>query len=77
MGRPRSPDKKTEAVQVRFSSEEKEAFDRLIESRNEELKKEGLTASAPNVIRWLVMREIEARGLSNPSPKSKKASREK
>ena len=67
MGRPKSATKKTEAVQIRLSTEELDNFGRLVESRAEELRNEGVDVTPPMVIRWLIAREVAARGLDKAS----------
>jgi hypothetical protein len=68
MGRPRidAAKKKTAAVQLRLSPEERERFDRLVEARQQELRPEGVEVTDAGVLRWLLLREVEARGLDRP-----------
>ena len=78
-GRPTSPEAKRHPVMVRMDDAEKNGLDRLVSSRNEELKAEHITLKGPDVIRWLIARELSARGLDKvpaevaapPAPKKK------
>ena len=65
MGRPRSASRKTDAIQIRLTPEEKQKFDRLVVARQEELRSEGVEVTGPMVIRWLITRELIARGLDD------------
>jgi hypothetical protein len=80
MGRPKSANKKTNTVQLRMDDAERAAFDRLVAARDEELSGEGLEITGPDVLRWLIKRELAARGLDktpaaapHPASKPKKA----
>jgi hypothetical protein len=68
VGRPKleTSARKSDAVQLRLSAEEREQFDRLVEARSEELRPEGVTVTAAGVLRWLVLRELAARGFGRP-----------
>ena len=68
MGRPRSASRKTDAIQIRLTPEEKQKFDRLVAARQEELRSEGVEVTGPMVIRWLITRELIARGLDKDEP---------
>ncbi len=62
-GRPVEPAAKRHPVQIRMDDDERAGLDRLVDSRNEELRAEHITLKGPDVIRWLIARELEARGL--------------
>ena len=62
-GRPTSPEAKRHPVMVRMDDAEKAGLDRLVDSRNAELKAEHITLKGPDVIRWLIARELTVRGL--------------
>ena len=68
MVRPRSTSPKTQAVQIRLTPEEKAAFDRLIASRAEELRGQGMDVTGASVIRWLIAEKVKERGLDQPLP---------
>lgn len=61
MGRPPEPDARTHAVMVRLNDQEHAALTKLVELRNEELAGQGVTIKPPDVLRWLVARELAAR----------------
>ncbi len=60
------------AVQVRFDAAEHAAFHRLVSARQRDLCAEGITVNASDVLRWLVAREVEARGLTGLSAKKER-----
>ena len=65
---PRSANRKTDAIQIRLSPEEKRKFDRLVVARQQELRSEGVDVTGPMVIRWLITRELIARGFDKDEP---------
>lgn len=62
-GRPKDPNARDRAVMIRMTEDERANLEALVVARNEELRSEGLRVKAPDVIRWLVQREVTARGL--------------
>lgn len=71
--------RKSDAVQLRLTSEERALFDLLVAARTEELRPEGVTATDAGVLRWLFLREVAARRLDHngprPAPEPPKARR--
>jgi hypothetical protein len=68
MGRPVDPDAKRNPVMIRMDDGEKADLDWLTEQRNTELRGEGVKVKAPDVLRWLLRREVEARrGVAGPA----------
>jgi hypothetical protein len=61
VGRPLSARKKTNSVQVLFTDEEKRDLDWLLKLKNDELRELGVTMNPPQLIRWLIGREVEQR----------------
>lgn len=66
--KPKGDGTATRAIQIRLDETTGGIFDALVAARQEELRKEGATVTGPDVLRWLVIREAEARGLI-PAPK--------
>lgn len=66
-GRPRSDDPRARTVSVKFSGEEGDVFDRLVEAWKQEMREHGGEATASSVMRALVLREAKARGLVGPA----------
>lgn len=71
-GRPKSDDKRASIFQVRFTADERAAFDLLIEAWSQEVADVGASVSGSSIIRMLVMREVKARGLDKPRKKGTK-----
>lgn len=62
---------------IRMDAEEKAGLDLLVRARNEELAAEGVTLKAPDVLRWLVRRELAARKLEAAPPADEPKARPK
>jgi hypothetical protein len=83
VGRPRKErDQRPAAVQARLEPDEYAAWERLIASRAEELRPQGVKVTASDVLRWLILREVAARGLdkaaaAEPSANASKGRRGK
>jgi len=63
VGRPAEQDAKRRAVMVRMTDDQFDLLTRMIDARNEELRVESVTVTAPDVLRWLLVKEGTARGL--------------
>jgi len=63
------PDKrKTDAVQLRLTQQDREVFDRLVDARRQELGP-GVEVTDAGLLRWLFWKEATARGLQAlPAP---------
>jgi len=60
------PDKrKTDAVQLRLTQQDREVFDRLVDARRHELGP-GVEVTDAGLLRWLFWKEATARGLQAP-----------
>ena len=54
-------------MQIRLSDDEHAGLERLVASRAEELRGEGVDVTAASVFRWLLARELGSRGLDKPT----------
>jgi hypothetical protein len=61
-GRPPDQNAKKHAIMVRLDDADWARFERLVESRNEDLQAENIKVKGPDVIRWLIAREFASRG---------------
>lgn len=66
MGRPKSEEPKTRAIQIRLTPGEQEVFDRLLSAFEEDAH--GVRITPPALIRALIMKEARERGLDKPAP---------
>jgi hypothetical protein len=62
LGRPADPNARKVRVLVQLNDAEKTDLDRLVKLRNEDLASESVTVNAQDVFRWLLSREMRARG---------------
>ena len=68
-GRPVEPDARHHATMIRMNDEEKADLEWLTGERNAELQGEGVKVRPPDVIRWLLRREVDARRAAPPPTK--------
>lgn len=65
VGRPKSENPKTRAIQIRLTPADQAVFDRLLALYSEDAH--GVEIKAPALIRALIMKEAAARGVEQPS----------
>ncbi len=78
MGRPKDPEAKSEAVQVRLQPELASAFDKLVTRRKEGARAIGAEVTRTTVLRALIEQALAAEGLlpgQAPTEPTKKAPR--
>ncbi len=75
MGRPIDPEARRHAVILRMNDGEKALLDAVLADMNRELAEKHLKVRAPDVLRSLVSKEADARGLRPEETTSRKKKR--